>query len=203
MSAINLIQSSSYTLTFGFEIALFAFSYGTDKGGWGPAFSPEAESFGSGVLFSHGCLVNDTLNCTAACQNSSLIFANPYTMQNCMVLASLGPTMPYPDGSLIRRNRKLDSGSVTVLTDFSIHLGDPQFPSLASDVNKTISDCLQQYRDRNYVPYSNVDYSCSIFDNIPSVHGDTYDHANDYCYPDICMWNGPSHLNPDIVGIGV
>ncbi len=189
MSAINLIQSFSYSPTFSFEDAIDAYDSGPDEAG-------------SGVLYSHGCLVNNdnTPNCTAACQNPSLVFANLYTMQNCMVLASLGPTKPYANGSLIRRNHTISPHSETLLSDFSIHLRDPQFPSLASDVNTMISDCLQQYCNRNNNSCSPA-YFCNVFDI--NLESSSYNDTGDYCYPYICDGYQSSHLNPDIGGIGV
>lgn len=140
MSAVNLTLATHTSPIFSFQSALVAVSSGYVQPGI--QFDPT-------VLFSAGChVVNNTSNCTAVCQDAGLIFTKPYTMQNCMVLASLGssPTGINASGSLTPlQNHTFNSQSLTIASSFSIELTDPRFPSLALNVNKTISECLQQY----------------------------------------------------------
>ncbi len=184
----------SYTSpTFNFESALYAFS--------DLYVAPGIEVDGS-IFFSAGCLVKNTSNCTAACQNASLIFTNPYTMQNCMVLASLGRTEFDSTGSLTPlQNHTFSPHSVTIAKNFSIDLADPGFPSSALRVNKTISECLQQYcNNENGCLDGDGYYGYCSASNYTAANGS---HIGSYCYPDICPDNGSSSLNPDIGGIGV
>lgn len=121
-------------------------------------------------------------------------------MQNCMVLASLGPSKSNANGGLTMRNQTFSSNAVTIASNFSIHLTDPEFPSLASNVNQTTSECLQQYCDINADGIDAQQY-CSPFGKI-APSGEDYENGG-YCYPDICFGNVSTFLNPDIVGIGV
>ena len=191
MSLIDLTQSSYNTPTFSFEDALYAFTDGYDP-------SAFESTYPSIILFSAGCLVNSSSsNCTAACQDPSLIFTNPYTLQNCMVLASLGPTKPNANGSLTLYDHLLSPLSAEVASNFSIYPTDPNFAKLSSDVNETISECLQQYCDisRNCVTQAPA---CSVLgDNL------SYNQTYQYCYTDICQPDKSISLDPDIGGIGV
>ena len=138
-----------------------------------------------GTLFRNGCVVDGILNCTAACLDVNQIFADPHTFQNCMVVASLtvlGPTVT------------LDANSTDLVEEFSIHIDEPDFQSLASGVNQTIQDCLQQYlgNSSGYFPqvlpwYEVANGSESV--NIPT-------------FPGFCA-NLKVPLNADIGGIGV
>ena len=182
MSVISIYQSSFHSPAFDFESAL-----------QGSHFLEHPHR--SGIeLYTHGCIVNNTTNCTAACQDASMIFSNPYTMHNCMVLALLGPTNSSSNGSLISQNQTLSPDSMKVLTNFSIQSGDRQFPSLVFHVNETISNCIKQSCEME--KNCDVDYfhSCSSLYDLQKWG---------YCYPDICYWNEPTHFNPDIGGIGV
>ena len=101
-------------------------------------YLPSAEH-GSGTLFRSGCVVDGILNCTAACQDVNQIFADPHTLQNCMVMASI---------SLYNSGVILDGNSTALAEDFSIYVDQPDFQSLASRVNQTIQDCLYQYLEK-------------------------------------------------------
>lgn len=188
MSATHLTQLSSQSLTFSFQDAL-----STYKEGLWTRFRPsDPYEGGPVVLYSAGCNVNNSRNCTAACQDSASIFANPYTIQNCMVLASLGQIQSNANDSLTLQN------SVTTANNFSIDLTDPDFARLADNVNRTISECLQQYCGHVsgcYPGFQSCEFSASS--------GDPGFDPSGYCYTDICNAYGQNTLNPDIAGIGV
>ena len=181
MPEISLNQSSYNSPIFSFEDALDVFTFGYDP-------SATEYNYPSIILFSAGCLVNNkSLNCTAACRDPSLIFTNPYTLQNCMVLGSLALTTLNASGFLTLLDQLLSPLSVEVATNFSIHLKDPNFPTFSSDVNATISKCLQQY--------CNISGNCDT--QVPACG------ALGYCYTDICQLYGLISFNPDIGGVGV
>lgn len=198
MSAVNLRLATHTSPTFSFQSALLAFSGGYNEPGI---------ELGSSFLFSAGCYVNDndTSNCTVACQDAGLIFTNPYTMQNCMVLTSLGPspTGVNLNGSLTPlQNHTFSPQSLTIASKFSIDPTDPGFPSLALSVNKTIAECLQQYCNNDTHCSVGYEESCSWSD-VSSFGGTNGRFFGINCYPDICFGYGSSSLNPDIGGIGV
>ena len=77
----------------------------------------------SGILYHKGCFSNSPSNCTAACQQPDQVWSNPFTLHNCMVLASLSRE------SL--QNMTISNASINVAQDFGM---DPQslaFPVLA------------------------------------------------------------------------
>ena len=195
MSVISLNQSSYNSPTYSFGDVLSDFGNGYDRSG-------SYEEYPPAILFSAGCLVdNEKLNCTAACQDPSLIFTNPYTLQNCMVLASLGPTKLNANGSLTLFNQSLSPLSVEVANNFSVDLTDPDLPKLSSIVNATISNCLQQYCGISQGCDTHVPM-CSRLESL-ALRGLDYGGAGWYCYSDICQSNGINSYNPDIGGIGV
>lgn len=57
--------------------------------------------------------------------------------------------------SLFNLGVALDGSSTALAEDFSIHVDQPNFQSLASRVNQTIQDCLYQYLEK--YPSSNLD----------------------------------------------
>ena len=58
-----------------------------------------------------------------ACQNTRQVFSNPYTMQNCMLMAALAP---FSSGSI----GILDDDSVNQLETFNIDVNDNNFQDL-------------------------------------------------------------------------
>ncbi|CAD6592421.1 MAG: hypothetical protein ASARMPRED_006259 [Alectoria sarmentosa] len=120
-------------------------------------------------------------------------------MQNCMVLASLGPTEFNASGSVTSlHNQTFSPQSVKLTSNFSVDLADPGFPNLALRVNKTISECLQQHCSNSNNCGVGDDFCNSAF-----YYTGNENYVGGYCYPDICLGNGSSFLNPDIGGIGV
>lgn len=179
--SINLFQSARGFSTFSFQDAL-----STYKGHMAPYFT--------GTLFKAGCQ-----DCATACKDPALVFGNPYTLQNCMVLASLAPVQSNANGSLTLRNRTLSTELVTTATDFSINLTDPRFPSSANSVNKMISGCLQQYCNTDSQCDSNYTM-CEWYFQHEAYENNT---TGGYCYRNICNETGKASFNPDIGGIGV
>lgn len=53
--------------------------------------NPGLPDFGSGTLLSSGCVVNGTTHCTAACHDPGEVFTDPYTLQDCIIMALLSP----------------------------------------------------------------------------------------------------------------
>ena len=200
MSAVYLAQSNYSTPTFSFWDALnpctdpMNLYTGSAKPGDGFTCVPN-----SAILYWTGCDVGNPPNCTAACQDPASIFASPYTLHNCIVLASLGPTKSNGNGSLTLQSQTLSEASVETAAKFSIHLEDPGFSRLADNVNQTISECLQQYCDLGNTcdPLSQACYS------YPASIENYIDGPSGYCYTDICSVNDTSNLNPDVGGIGV
>ena len=97
------------------------------------------------TLYSAGCQINGTLNCTATCQDPALVFENPYNIQNCMVLALLGPIVLDANGSLSLQNQTLNLQSVAAAATFSINLMDPGFSRVMEVVNSIIFKCLHRF----------------------------------------------------------
>ena len=184
--SIDLLQSTSSDFLFSFHDALLSY-----------AGISNATGTPTGTLFAAGCQVNGRHDCAAACQGPALVFGNPYTLQNCMVLASLGPAQSNANGSLTLQTKTLTTDLVITATNFSINLTDPIFPSLADKVDKTISGCLQQYCDTG----SLCDLSACAWYSEDGVYH--YNATGTYCYADICVNTGVRSLNSDIGGIGV
>ncbi len=140
----------------------------------------------SGTLFHSGCVIDLIPNCTAACQDVNHIFADPYTLQNCMVMASLQQSL-IGDSDIL-----LDGLTLPLANDFSIKVDDPNFQSLAKEVNQTTQDCLHQY------------LGTADFDRWGPWYTGGTQHPGPYdmSFPDICG-NASAPLNADIGGIGV
>ena len=145
---------------------------------------PLAEQ-GYGTLFRSGCVVDGIVNCTAACQDVNQIFADPYTLQNCMVMASIGILIA------IEANVTLDGSATAFAEDFVIQIDQPNYGSLASSVNQTIQDCLYQYLDK-YPGYDT--------DQMWAQYGSMV--LNLTQFPSVCD-NVLAPLNADVGGIGV
>ena len=145
---------------------------------------------GSGTLFRSGCVVDGILNCTAACQDVNQIFADPHTFQNCMVMASLNG---------LYQNATLDGSSTALAEDFSIHVDQPSFQSLANLVNQTIQDCLYQYLSEysSLYPDGIDNWSPWYYIKAPFVSESAY-----LGFPSVCD-NLLAPLNADVGGIGV
>ncbi len=177
MASIGLTVSRSTSTTFRIQGALKAYQ---------GSIEPELPS--NVTLYTKGCVVNGTLDCTAACQIPNEIFSNPYTLQNCMVFSALAP---YP-------SLALSAEAVEIANQFAINTTDPGFQSLANDVSQVIHDCLTGYRlstpncqyEDDYAPwYYNETVTQNVSVNIPF-------------YGDFCGYV-PQPLNADIGGIGV
>ncbi len=123
MYPLQLNISFSNSTTFSIQSAGYAYAYS-----------------GNGTLYTQGCNDNDLTspNCSSACQNASQIFSNPYTLQNCMVLSALAPND-------LNQGANLSGASVEVASNFAIDVMDPDFPSLAINVTRTIQGCLLEY----------------------------------------------------------
>ena len=148
---------------------------------------------GPGTLFSSGCVVGGILNCTAACQDVNQIFADPHTFQNCMVVASLTVVGSAVTFDSLLQNVTLDASSTALVEDFSIHIDEPDFQSLASGVNRTIQDCLQQYPSK-HTGYDEQVWPWYVIDGAEPVNIPTF---TSFCY------NLTVPLNADVGGIGV
>ncbi|KAM0799141.1 hypothetical protein BDR22DRAFT_856849 [Usnea florida] len=139
MSLIQLHGSSSSGNTFSIQGAAEAFSqriHSSDQ---------------SGILFTHGCNDIEPLKCTTACQDPAQIFKSPYTLQNCMVLSALAPSnWVQPNETTLppsKWKQPLSTEALGIATEFGINTTSRDFPSLASNVTRTIQDCLGQYCD--------------------------------------------------------
>ena len=137
------------------------------------------------TLYKGGCVVNGKRDCLAACQDPDHIFANPYTLQNCMVLLVVAANEQ--EWWLIDGNA---SSAVTetlaIALDFSIDLGNNDTKSFAANVNKIIGSCYQRYCD--------ISRPCPSFD-ITSLRCNEFGAI-------ICE-TVKAPLNADIGGIGV
>ena len=196
MSSIRLSSSPYSSNTFGIQSAAAAFN-SIYRGG------------PSGILFFQGCNVIGGWNCTTACQDPAQIFKNPYTLQNCMLLSTLEPsnwtqsnetTLP-----LSNRTQPLSTKALGIAIEFGIDTTSRDFPSLASNVTRTIKDCLGQYCETGQNCPTNVAEQDSID---PVMFRPWYwdrdwaDFTNSSLgYNMTCPSGGA--LNPDIGGIGV
>lgn len=193
MSAFNLTPSDDNSPTFSFQRAVFSDSIMSYAG-----FGGGSDLTRSATLYSVGC--DAGRNCTAMCQDPAMIFANPYTLHNCIVLASLVSAMLYANGSLPLQNSTFSKNSVDTANNFSIDLTDPNFPQLGENVHKIISECLHQYCTLGDNCYSDIQ------EYYPNSTSNASYHCNNpkaYCYPNICFKKHASNYNPDICGIGV
>ncbi len=177
MYAIELSSSSSSSPTFGIQSAADAYSYQS-----------------SGTLYTQGCNVNDSLggrDCSIACQDPSLIFASPYTLQNCMVLSALAPnvTKIYLGGA------NLSLSSIEIASQFAINPTEPGFQSLASNVTQTIKGCVEEAQ-----PGTQHGYFELLLWYSTSTYGFNDTGAPFYNFS--CPYEAEP-LNADIGGIGV
>lgn len=118
-------------------------------------------------LYDNGCIVNHTLDCSIACLDADLIFASPYTLQNCLVMVALEELLALKDPTIGVESR-------AVLHDFSIDLEAPPFRSLAADVVQIVQNCLGQF--------------CETIPRCDSAVDKHYDY---YCYGGLSA--GPRH----------
>ena len=148
MSSIQLQSSPSSANTLAIQNAAETFSQGI-------GYASQ-----SGVLYTHGCNDIEPRNYTTACQDPVHIFSSPYTLQNCMVLSALVPSnwIQPNETTLSLRNwtQPLSTEAIGVAIDFAINTTSPEFPSLASNVTRTIENCLQQYCDSSQKCLTNV-----------------------------------------------
>ena len=187
-SPISIFASSDSSPLFSIQDALSTYSGGTYSSTYS-GYSNSEFTIGTisdlGTLFRNGCVVDGILNCTAACQDVNRVFADPHTFQNCMVVASL---------AVLGSNVTLDANSTALVQDFSIHIDEPDFQSLASGVNQSIQDCLQQYLGKSPGYFQQVWPWYQV--------GDGSEPVNIPRFPDICS-NLIAPLNADVGGIGV
>lgn len=177
MSSLQIVTSLANKSTFSIEEALGNYS-------------------SLGTLFESGCLVNGISNCTAACQDPNLIFASPYTLQNCMVMVALGNT------TVSYYNMTLSDPVIANASKLSIYPKSSDYSSLISTVNQTIEKCFTQYCNQSPggCPISGDGPVCQWF-SAREIDGSSL-VTSDICFPNICG-NVPAQLNADIGGIGV
>lgn len=157
----------------------------------------------------YGCIVDDTRNCTAACQDASMIFKSPYTFGNCMVLAALQNTSLNEDGSLllpyidhsVKRYSSAPNANVTLTNafDFGQAFAVPFAPSALTEISKTVQQVMQGC----FSEYCNM---TSKYPGSPRSFrycaGVFRPYGSSVFFPDICGgYSAP--LNQDIGGIGV
>lgn len=138
MSSIQLTSSSSSGNTFNIWNVAEAYNYNAPTG--------ISSINQSGILYTQGCNDIEPQNCTTACQDPAQIFKSPYTLQNCMVLSALAPSnwMQRDDTSL-DWTQPLSDEAEELAIDFAINTTSPDFPSLASNVTKTITGCFEKF----------------------------------------------------------
>ena len=190
MVAIDLQNLSNTSPTYGFQSALFSF-LGVD---------PDAQySNTSGPrLYWEGCkhdtTYNATRNCTAACLDASLLFQSPFTVQNCMVLSQLGPSI------------QLTDSAQEVVKEYSV---DPSDTGLFANINHTLQQCFTQYcsmSSENCGPRSS--FYTGVWDNpwyspLITINGSICSqYTGGLCFSNVCS-NIEAPLNADIGGIGV
>lgn len=139
MSSIQLTSSSSSGNTFNIWNVAEAYNYDATLG--------ISSINQSGILYTQGCNDIEPQNCTTACQDPAQIFKSPYTLQNCMVLSALAPSnwMQRDDTSL-DWTQPLSDEAEELAIDFAINTTSPDFPSLASNVTKTITGCFEKFK---------------------------------------------------------
>ena len=195
MSSVPLNSSSYSSNTFSIQSAAAAFGL----------------LYSGSILFSQGCNVIGPRNCTTACQDPAQIFKSPYTLQNCMVLSALAPSnwMQLNDTtlSLINWTQPLSTEDLEIAIEFGIDTTKRDFPSLASNVTRTIKDCLGQYCELNQNCPTKVAEQDSISPDLvmfcPSYRWAFMSDLTNSSpvYNMTCPPGGA--LNPDIGGIGV
>ena len=194
MSSIQLISSSYSSNAFGIQSAFWAFTQ--------PSIS------GTGTLYTQGCNVKETRNCTIACQDPTQIFISPYTLQNCMVLSALVPITWTQSNettlSLSNWTQPLSTEALTIASEFGIDTTSRDFPSLASNVTQTIKECFEEYNNANAqedgyeTTFSPWYYESSI---VGPINQTAMNDSTVPIYKIICPLE--VSLNQDIGGIGV
>lgn len=193
MSAITVILSPLDTPIFSVQDALSTYVYGYSTLTYNGYEDPSSALPGS--LFSNGCT-----NCTAACQDPEQIFGNPFTLHNCMVMASLSPQ--------ILDIMTLSSMSLSTAQSLGIYPTASSFPALASNISQSIHDCVSQYCNLS----SHWGPGCSKFHGLdcqwyrsPIVGYNDEPGGHDLCFSPaggLCDAH-VAPLNADIGGIGV
>lgn len=194
MSSVTLTESLLNISTFSVQDALLAYSAGyfvsSDYGD-----DPDSEELlntTSAMLFSSGCAVDNIVNCTAACQDPSIVFADAYTLQNCMVVAALSTSA--------LNNITIDSTGLRIARDFAIDPRALSFPASASSINQSIHNCFEQYCTLNGLIFTGEDdLYCPRYSASNSFHSLDSPHL---CYENFCN-SVMVPLNADISGIGV
>lgn len=135
---IQLHLVSGISLTYGLQSALhvcYPPGYGTTE-----SHELVAPSFN---LNDNGCSVDHKLDCSIACLDPDQVFANPYTLGNCVVLAAIGELGPFLKTYF--NTLGFDDKGISIARDFSITLDDPGFLNFTTRVIETIIDCPSQY----------------------------------------------------------
>ena len=216
MSVLYIANSSSVPSNYGVQYATAIFQNGSSGGfydiilsgsGFPYNFFPDSDFYGVSSLNWEGCTINGTAlrNCTAACQDPSLVFAATSTLQNCMVLSTLNSTT------------NLNENTRGLLSNYSIDVAHTDFHNF----HNTIQDCFMAYcsansncsnpyfgdfkaKDQELLPsiYSTSDYYTCY--DINSDISDPYSGSfySNSCYINVCT-NITSTLNSDVGGIGV
>ena len=191
MLPLYLSNSSSVPSSYGVQNAMASFQY---SGFAGVAYD---NPYGSDLNWE-GCIINGTAlrNCTAACQDPSLVFASTSTLQNCMVLSTLSIlepiTYPTPD-------------TLNILDGYSIDVANTDFNLFDNTIQKCFlaycranSNCgIPHFDDINANAHDEIAYDYP-FDNYFTCAFSTADS----CFTDVCN-NITSALNLDVGGIGV
>ena len=149
-------------------------------------------------LFQNGCSHPDgTRNCTASCQDKSLVFGSLDTLHNCMV---------YPTVADLYAKSNLSNH--TLPESYNIQKAEVNTP-VSINITTTIKDCL--------IDYCNATPGCTeglkIYDMESLESSPSNITSNFYFYNynssydshptfDFCEYV-PRSLNPDIGGIGV
>ena len=203
MSFLQLTSSSYSSNTFSIQNAAVAF-----------AQPPTPFSDPTSTLYTQGCNIQETRNCTIACQDPTQIFMSPYTLQNCMVLSILAPSnwmQPNePASPLSSWTQPLSTGALAIAIEFGINATSRDFPSLAFNVSQTINGCLEQYCLYNQNCRTNVTVQDNINATLVPFRPWYWKYTG---YDSVSLIKSPvgynmtcpfgSALNPDIGGIGV
>ena len=167
MVAMDLQNLSNTSPTYGFENAIFSF-LGVDP-------DTHYSNTSGPRLYWEGCkhdtTYNATRNCTAACQDPSLLFQSPFTIQNCMVLSQLGPSV------------QLTVSAQEVVQEYSI---DPSDTALFANINHTLQQCFTQY-------CSTSSGNCNFTSAFYTYSIDTYWYSPYfiYAYEGVTPWYSP------------
>lgn len=183
--SIQLYRSSSFGPTFSFQNALNACDVGILN-------DTVVTIVTRATLYESGCIVNNTLDCSTACQDANHIFASPYTLQNCIVIVAFGKLSMVSNGSY-----GIEGDAMAIAREFSIDFNDPDFHIMARKASQIVQGCIGQYCETTpgcHTPGGifgygdNNNYSCQDFA---------------YAFDGICDGVVVASLNADIGGIGV